>query len=389
MRDNERVIKVLHLISSLNTGGAQRMLCKLVACSDQTRFRHVVVSLVEPGPVGKTIADLGIPVHHLAMRRGVPDPRAVARLLAMLRREAPDVLQTWMYHADLVGFLAAAPLRMPIAWNIRGSLHENPGLGISAVIKLCARVSRFPAVVVTNSGAAKMQLTELGYLPKRWVLIPNGFDLGEFIPDSLARQAVRRELDLPAEALLIGLVARFHPQKDHRTFLKAASLLGRRWPDLHFVLVGRDVTASNTTLQEWIAAEGLGDCVHLLGERTDIPCLTASLDIATCSSAFGEGFPNVIGEAMSCGVPCVVTNVSDLADIIADTGLVVPPKDAEALAAAWNQLLELDPEGRREMGGRARDRVGSHYSLDLVVRQYEELYDQLGGRQPSIVVHPS
>jgi glycosyltransferase involved in cell wall biosynthesis len=383
------MLKVLHLISSLNTGGAQRMLCKLVARSDRTRFRHVVVSLIEPGPVGKTIADLGIPVHHLDMQRGVPDPRAVIRLRAMLRREVPDVLQTWMYHADLVGFLAAVPLRMPIAWNIRGSLHENPGLAISAVIKLCARVSRFLAVVVTNSDAARVQLTELGYLPKRWVLIPNGFDLAEFIPNSSARQAVRRDLELPAEAVLIGSVARFHPQKDHRTFLKAASLLGRQWPELHFVLVGRDVTPSNTTLQEWIEDEGLGDRVYLLGERTDIPSLTASLDIATCSSAYGEGFPNVIGEAMSCGVPCVVTNVSDLADIVGDTGVVVPPRDAEALAAAWNQLLQLGPERRRELGARARDRVGTHYSLDLVVRQYEELYEQLEGRHPRIVVRPS
>ena len=171
---------------------------------------------------------------------------------------------------------------------------------------------------------------------------------------SSARSAVRQELGLPVDATLIGFIARFHPQKDHRTFLQAATILSEQVPDSQFVLVGRGVTVDNEELRGLIAAHGPRHGVHLLGERADIPRLTAALDIATCSSAFGESFPSVVGEAMACGVPCVVTDVGDAARIVGDTGRVVLPKDAAALAAAWSELIELGPDGRRELGLRAR-----------------------------------
>jgi glycosyltransferase involved in cell wall biosynthesis len=172
------------------------------------------------------------------------------------------------------------------------------------------------------------------------------------------------------------LVARFDPLKDHRTFLRAAAMLRERWPDAHFVLVGQGVTESNEVLRETIAANGLRDRVHLLGERSDIPTLTAAFDIATCSS-YGESFPNAVGEAMACAVPCVVTDVGDAKRIVGETGLVVSPRNAPALAAAWGELLELGAEGRQELGRQARDRIETNYGLDAIVRQYEALYARL------------
>jgi len=380
------MITILHVITGLDTGGAEMMLYKLVARSDTAQFRHIVVSLTQIGPVGEKIAALGVPVHSLRMRRGMADPRALLRLLVVMRHVRPDVVQTWLYHADALALPAAALLRVPVVWNIRSAVDVNElGPVVAVLARLCAWLSRVPAAVVTNSDAAKVLHTRIGYRPRQWLVIPNGFDTERFVPDVTARRDVRRELGLPADALLIGLVARFDPLKDHQTLLRAASLLRRQLEGPHFVLAGRDIKMSNSELREWIKASGVGDHVHLLGERADIPRLTAALDIATCSS-YGESFPNIIGEAMACAVPCAVTDVGDAAWIVGDTGRVVPPKDAPALASAWRELIELGTEGRRELGLRARARVEERYSLDSVVRQYETLYERLMKRRLDVAV---
>lgn len=368
------MITVLHAITGLNAHGAETMLYKLVAGSDRARFRHVVVSLTDAGALGGQIEALGIPVHTLGMRHGLPNPIAAARFLTLLRRVSPGVVQTWLYHADLLGLLSPLAKRVPVAWNIRSSYH--PGLK-SPVATLCARLSAFPAVIVVNSEAGRAIHAGLGYHPKRWELIPNGFDTRALVPDAAARIAVRRELGLPGDAPLIGLVARFDPQKDHRTFLHAAGILHRQRPEVHFLLIGRGVVWENPTLKQIIASEDLLGNVHLLGERHDIRRLNTALDLASLSSVYGEGFPNVVGEAMSCEVPCVVTDVGDSATIIGETGRVVPPRDPPALAGAWRELLELDAEERLALGRRARDRIEAHFSLDRIVRQYEDMYVRL------------
>lgn len=353
------------------------MLYKLIDRSDPARFRHVVVSLTDVGSVGQRIAALGIPVYSLRVRRGVPDPRALWRLSAILRCLRPDVMQTWLYHADLLGLLGATLVKTPLVWNIRSTFHHDLGHMIQAVAKLCAWLSRAPAAVVTNSETAKVMHAQLGYRPKQWLVIPNGFDTERFSPDTAARRTVRREIGVSDDSALIGLVARFHPMKDHRTFLRAARFLNHHWTNVHFVLVGPGITADNQALREMIEAGGLQERVHLLGDRGDIPALTAALDIATCCSIYGESFPSTVGEAMASAVPCVVTGVGDAARIVGNTGRVVPTSDAGALSAAWHELLELGPEGRRELGLQARARVEERYSLESVVQQYEALYERL------------
>jgi glycosyltransferase involved in cell wall biosynthesis len=193
---------------------------------------------------------------------------------------------------------------------------------------------------------------------------------------------------LPDDALLIGLVARFNPVKGHQTFLQAAGLLARQIPAPHFVLIGPDVTDCNELLRGWVQESGIAEQVHLLGERPDIPRVTAALDIATCAS-YGESFPIVVGEAMACGVPCVVTDVGDAASMVADTGHVVPPRDARALATAWRELLELGAAERQALGARARVRIEENYSLHSTVRQYEELCARVATSRSDAVAHPS
>jgi glycosyltransferase involved in cell wall biosynthesis len=208
-------------------------------------------------------------------------------------------------------------------------------------------------------------------------VIPNGFDLQAFKPDPAARQSVRAELEIPTDAPVIGLVGRFDPQKDHRNFVHAARELQRTWPDVHFVLCGDDITWENPKLRAWIEETGIRKQCRLIGRRHDMPRLTAAFDIAASSSSFGEGFPNVIGEAMACAVPCAVTDVGDSALIVGQTGRVVPAENPKELANAFQELVELGRDGRSRLGMAARCRVQEHFDLPDIVRQYQNLYQEL------------
>lgn len=366
------MITVLQLITSLNQGGAEMNVYKLVQQSDATRFRYVVISLMKEGPVGEKIKGLGIPVYSLGMQRSKPSLIGLIRFLILLRRVSPNIMQTWLYHADLLGLVGAFVMRVPLVWTIQSTFHH--GLR-SMTSRLCARMSGFPAVVVANSEVGKAIHGQVGYHPREWKIIPNGYNMQEFAPDLEAREAVRRELGLAADTILIGLVARFDPLKDHENFMRAASILGQQLPEVHFLLVGPGVTLENEALRRMVEAGGLQSKVHLLGRRPDITRLTAALDIATLSS-YAEGSPNVVGEAMACEVPCVVTNVGDAATIVGDTGRVVPPRSPQALVAAWQEVVELGAQGRRILGRRARSRIEVKFALNQIVRQYEELYER-------------
>jgi glycosyltransferase involved in cell wall biosynthesis len=243
----------------------------------------------------------------------------------------------------------------------------------------CARLSHWlPARIVCCSEASRQVHRQRGYPADKMLVITNGFDLATFRPDQGARQSVRQELGIPEDAPLIGLVARFDPQKDHRNFLQAAAKLHAQLPESYFLLCGDDLTWENAELVGWIEPVGIRHRCRLLGTREDTPRLTAALDLATTSSAYGEAFPLVIGEAMACGVPCVVTDVGDSAIIVGETGVVVPPRDPQALATGWSQLLlDMSRDERLQLGMAARQRIMERYSMGKIVAQYESLYESL------------
>lgn len=375
------MLRVCHLITSLATGGAETALFRLVTATDREKQEQVVISLTDEGVYGPRLREAGIPVFALGMRRGRFSLSAFVRLVRVLRQQKPDVIQTWLYHADLLGLLAGgiAGIRR-IAWNIRCSVTDERYVRGQAgvVLRLLSLLSSIPRVVVSNSTAGQLVHTTLGYRPRQWRIIPNGLDIAIFRPDPIAYREVRVELGVPQDTLLVGLVARYDPLKDYPTFLQTAARVTRSRPDVHFVAVGSGVSSANEDLTKLLQHLEISDRVHLLGERRDTPRLNAAFDVAMCTST-GEGFPNVLIEAMSCGVPCVSTNVGDAAVVIADTGLVAPAADPERLAEAVLQLVEADPVRRHARGAAARQRVQEHYSLPIMVAHYQALYESLIG----------
>jgi glycosyltransferase involved in cell wall biosynthesis len=372
-------IKILHLITGLDTGGAEVSLLRLTGAMERDRFENVVVSLTAPGPISTAISKQGIKVDAIHMSRSVPTPAALWRLYRLLRAEQPDVLQTWLYHSDLIGLLIGRAARIPaIAWNIRCSdMGEGYRSGINgALLWLLARLSRHPDAIIANSHAGQQEHEAFGYAPKRWVVLQNGFDMDVFKPTKDGHAGLRRELGLPDDTVLIGLVARHDPIKDHEGFLHAVADLLTTHPQVHFVLAGDRIDQNNGVLNTLVDRLGVRARIHLLGRRDDIPMLTSGLDIATCCS-LGEGFPNVVGEAMACAVPCVVTDVGDAARMVGDTGRVVPVADSHALAQGWRALLENGVAGRAKLGRAAMARIESNFSLAHCVKRYQDFFESV------------
>lgn len=368
------------IITNLTTGGAEMMLLKLLQNIDRSRFQPTVISLMGQGEIGPRIATLGIPVHSLGMRRGSFHFWKLVRLAKLLRQLQPDVVHTWLYHADLLGGLAARLAGFQrVVWCLRHSnlsKTENKHSTL-AVVALCARLSGWvPRVIVSCSQRAQQAHVHVGYAAEKIQLIPNGFDLGRYAPDDAARASVRAELGLPFDAPIVGVVARYDVQKNHLGFVQAAALVVRQCPQVHFVLAGMNVDDANTALQVAIAASpGLAANIHLLGRRDDVSRLMAALDVLA-SPSYGEAFPNVLGEAMACGVPCVVTDAGDSAEIVGDTGRVVPVGDMNGLARELMAILNLSVAERVALGQRARQRVQENYEIGHVTRMYEAVYDR-------------
>lgn len=369
----------LHMITGLSTGGAEIMLYQMLSKIDRERFSPVVISLIDRGTLGDRIEALGIPVYTIGIKPGMPPtPAAMWRLVKIVRQLKPDLIQSWMYHGNLATQFASFFYykKIPVFWSIHSTLYtlNLEKTMTKGVIQLGAKISQFPKQVIYVSKISKSQHEALGYCQDNGCVIPNGVDHSRYIPSREARLSVRHELGLSETSFLIGLICRYHPMKDHANFIQGATLLLKKRPDIHFMLVGTEVDSKNQVLTQLIEHLGIANQIHLLGERRDIPRLTAALDIASSSSAYGEAFSIAVAEAMACGVPCVVTDVGDSGWIVSDTGRVVPPKDSLALANAWKKLIDQGAESREALGKAARMRIIENFTLDAVVAQYEGLY---------------
>lgn len=373
------MIKIVFITSGLGVGGAEIVLLNLLRELDRSRFKPSVVSLTGHGPVSDRIAALGIPVHHIDLRRR--PLRDFAALVRLLRRERPAIVQTWMYHGDLIGSLAArsAGVKM-IAWSLHNLMLDPRARGTRWSRDACARLSRrLPRVILSCSEATAAYHIAAGYDASKVQVIPNGFDTDRFHPDAPAREALRRELDLPPDAPVVLHLGRLDPLKNHAGLLRAAAQVVARRPEVCFVMAGNGVTPQTASLAGLRRELGLESQVRMIGPRSDVPALLAGADLLLQTS-MSEAFPMALGEAMSCGVPCVATDVGDSALILGTAGAVVPPGDDAAAADAVLRLLALTPPEREALGWRARQQVLDRFDIRLITRRYEAVYLNMTGR---------
>ena len=363
----------LWLTTGLGTGGAEMMLTQLI--TGLPNHRHIVISLTSGGKYIEPLRAAGAEVHTLDMPAGRPTPRALWRLFKIVRQTKPGIIMGWMYHGCLAAQLTRLVHRAPVIWNIRQSLYDLSleKRGSALVIRTLAQLSSLPHTITYNSQVSAQQHEGIGYSAHKTRLIPNGFDLEKWQPVERVFQLVPSPQNELENSFYIGRFGRFTAMKDYPTFLEAAALIIKEATQTQFLLVGTSVDATNPELTALVTKLGLTKNVHLLGECYDLPALTASLTLAVSSSAFGEGFPNVVGEAMACGVPVVATDIGDTAWVMGDTGRLVPAKNPAALAKACLEILTMIPDQRTTLGQAGRQRISDHFSLTSVLTQFDTL----------------
>jgi glycosyltransferase involved in cell wall biosynthesis len=351
--------RVMHVISGLDTGGAEAFLVQLAAGLKARGFAQDVVSVTTLGAHAATLQSHGIAVHTLDVGSFPGAMAAVGRLAALVRKTRPDVMQGWMYYGDLFAALTnrIVPGHRRLYWNLRASDTVEGGYG--RLVRINAKLSGWPDLVIANSQTGLDFHLRHGYRPRASDVIPNGVDTARFRPDPADRAALRRELGIPDEALVAIHVARLNPMKDHASFLKAMAAL----PQMRGLLVG----AGTETLD-------LPGNVGALGLRGDVERLNRCADIVVSSSAFAEGFSNVLAEGMSSGLVPVATDVGDARLIVGDTGQVVPIRDPEALAKALSEEAGRSDLDRRKAAARAR--MVENFTLERAVERFAALYAQ-------------
>ena len=368
---------VAHIITGLETGGAEILLLRLLERLPEAE-RGAVIVLRGRGALSEQVEALGVPVQHLGLR-SLPGLRDVAKISDAVAAADPSVAQTWLIHGNVLGGFGARRAGVPVVWGVHSSGVTRATHGTASVVFQAAerRLSRrVPDAIVACSDSAAEFMRTSGYATDRISVIRNGFDLARFHPDAAHRASVRDELGIGLDTPVVGHVGRFHPMKDHHNLLAAAELVVKQVPAARFVLVGSGLSPDNAELAEWAAP--LGDAVSLLGRRSDTERLYRAFDVTVLSSAAGEALPLVIGEAMASGSPFVSTDGGDAAAIIGDTGRVVARSSPQQLADAISELLAMGPEGLARLGARARRRISDEYSLDGMVAAYRGLWDGLG-----------
>jgi glycosyltransferase involved in cell wall biosynthesis len=370
--------RILHVISGLGTGGAEAALLRLVSHLDRAHFANTILTLRD-GPMKSRFLDAGIDVIDARLSGIAGLPRAWSAIASSARALRPHLVHGWMNHGNLGAWLAHRALdRAPrLVWGIRQSLydfkHEKPATRV--VIRAEAALSRTPDIILFNSAIAREQHRTHGFDNPRMEIIPNGFDTALLKPDFAARRDTRAHLGVPEDAMLVGLVARYHAVKDFPVFFRAMSkVLGSR-RDVWALAIGTDVRrAAGADLRRCVPPE-LASRIVLRDETSTVERIFPALDVL-CSTSIGEGFPNVVAEAMSCEVPCVVTDAGDSAAVVGETGRVVPRGDAAACAAAVSEML-ANPVALALDARRARERIVEHYSIAAITARYAHLYESL------------
>ena len=369
--------RVVLLARSMDVGGAETQLVAL-AIRLQREFSVSVVTFYSGGVLEAPLRDAGVPVHTVNKQGRWDLVRFVARLRAKLIDLAPQVIHSYLGPPNLMAAILR-PRGSRLVWGIRASDMDlrHYDWTWSATFRAERLLSGVPDRIVANSDAGRRHVIQAGFRQDRLIVIPNGIDVDRFRPDHPGSSALRAEWLAGTAGPLVGVVARLDPMKDHETFLRAAAQFAAVAPSARFVIVGTGSDSYCMSLKERARALGLVGQLVWAGQRRDIPSVLGALDIVSLSSAFGEGFPNVVGEAMACSRLCAVTDVGDAAIVVGECGAVVPRRDPDALAAAWRRLMDLSPAHRSELGALARARVVNQFSVDAMVARTSAMYRKL------------
>ena len=370
--------RVLHIISGLDTGGAEMMLYKILAYSENYDVDYLVISIRKPGPIATKIRDLGFEVQTLNIGASfwhvcISLPLLISKTI----RFRPDVIQGWMYHGNLFAMISAFffPKKVMLFWNVRQSLYDikKEKLFTRLTIWICKIFSKMPARILYNSILSAQQHEKYGFFSNQRMIIFNGFEIEKFKRSQQTKVSIKRELNVNTK-YIVGHIGRFHPKKDHKTMFLVAKKLLEELNDVTFIFVGRDILPSNRVLAGYMDDSHMGETVKLLGERTDIERILTAMDVLVSTSGWGEGFSNVIGEAMSAGVLCVATNVGDSKNIIGETGAIVRPHSIDQISMEVAKILHLSDEQRLTRGKEARRRIIEYYSIEKITKKYLTLY---------------
>ncbi len=373
-------VQVAHLLVQLGVGGTEMMLYKILSQMGKDNCDHCVIVMVPGGDIYSLVEGLGVPIYSLKMHSGKPSFVAFIKLILLMKRLRPDVLCTWLASPNLAGALTVwLSGGRKLVWNIRNVTPPKEGVSLATRIasRACAVLSNYPNLILSNSEAGMNSHIASGYSARKWRVLPNGFDCDRFKPDIRSRRAVRDELGIPLDASVIGIVGRYTQLKDHLTFIRAATRFHTTRPETFFIMIGEGLDESNAALTSHDNLPWQHGRLKLLGKRPDVQRIYPAMDIFTLTS-LGEGFPNVVGEAMSCGIPCVVTTTAgDAPKIVDDTGICVRPSDPDAIVSAWVKLLQQSSDDSLLRGERARMRIQRYYSVEAVALEYERLYLEL------------
>ena len=368
---------VLHVISGLKVGGAEMALLRLIRQSSGGDYSHRIVALTSDGDMRHRYAEAGIDV--IALDFSKAPIRGFFRLVRLIKHSRPDIVQTWMYHADLFGGIAAriAGCRR-ILWGIRTSeVGDLSSRSTSIIRKVCALLSRWvPRRIICAADASRRSHESIGYDAKKMVVIPNGVELEQWQATGEAGPCLRRQLGIPDEAFVIGSVGRFNAVKDQHTFVAAAGRVLQNDASIWFLMVGRDVSTENRELMSWLEQAGISKQTRMLGERRDLSVCYAAMDLF-CMHSRSEGFPNAVAEAMASRVPCVATDVGDARLLLDGCGAIVPAGNPEALADALIAVKRQGRAERKHIASTAFERIQQRYSMEACRARFESLYVQL------------
>lgn len=371
-------MKILHIISSLGDGGAEAILYRL--CINDQKNCHIVVSMKDEGKYGPLLKDSGIPVISLYWGNYNLNIKSLINFYSIIKKHNPDIIQTWMYHASLIGgIIGKLGGCHKIFWGMHNAELVPNGTKIRTFIlqKICRLSSYFlPNSIIYVSKRAMDTHHQIGFDKKKSIIIWNGIDPSLFSPSSQDRKKIISELRLNEQDFIVGVVSRYDPFKDYQNIFSAINELELAGLNFTYLFVGSGNTNNNKELTTLIQQSCSSSQIILLGPRNDIPKIMNTIDLLVVSSK-SESFGNVMIEAMSCGTPCVSTNVGAAIEIIGETGWIVISENSNQLAnaisnahTAWNNKAKW-----QERKICARNQILNNFSIDMMVKKYQIIWD--------------